>query len=338
MNKNIRTFLNDHLGVVEFQYDSIKKGGSDRNFYRVRLSGTLTVIFMEYGTEVEENAYWAEINRFMTEIGMPAPRIIAYDHKQHFLLLEDLGEIDLYSLRTLPWHKRRHYYLTALSEIHRLHRLALTDLPPDLKLTKGYDRSLYLWEHSYFRENFVEAVCQFTLSDSLINDWSRESEELIDRLQKNQTCLIHRDFQSQNIMIKNDRPVFIDFQGMRPGNLFYDLGSLICDPYVTFKPNERSELISFYYRILGPNYSLDQFTDYFWDGAAQRLMQALGAYGFLGLKKNKRDFLKHISNGIKNLVTATSNTGTLPVLNELAGNCMNILAAKKGLRPISRST
>lgn len=330
MNKAIRQFLNDHLSVVDFQYDPIKKGGSDRNFYRVRLPGGPTFIFMEYGTDVEENAFWADINRFMTEIGIPVPVIIAYDYRNRFLLLEDLGENDLYSLRTLPWHKRRHYYLMALSEIHRLHRIPLTDLPANLKLTKGYDRSLYLWEHNYFRENFVEAVCKLDLSDTLISDWSGESDELIDRLQKNQPCLIHRDFQSQNIVIKNDRPFFIDFQGMRSGNLFYDLGSLICDPYVTFNPDERNELISFYYRIMQPNYSLDQFIDYFWEGTAQRLMQALGAYGFLGLKKNKPDFLKHIPTGIKNLVTATSNTGTLPVLNELARNCMNKLSSRPG--------
>jgi N-acetylmuramate 1-kinase len=328
MNQAIQKFLNDHLSVVDFQYDPIKKGGSDRNFYRVRLPDGPTFIFMEYGTDIEENDYWTEINRFMAEIGIPTPRIIAYNHRQRFLLLEDLGEIDLYSLRALPWYKRRHHYLRVLSEIHRLHRFPLNDLPANLKLTKGYDRSLYLWEHNYFRENFVEAVCKLDLSDSLMRDWAEESDALIDRLQKIPPCLIHRDFQSQNIMIKNDRPVFIDFQGMRTGNLFYDLGSLICDPYVTFKPDERSELISFYYRIMEPHYSLDQFTDYFWEGAAQRLMQALGAYGFLGLKKNKLDFLNHIQNGIKNLLTATSNAETLPVLNELARTCMNQLTSK----------
>ena len=329
MNQAIRKFLNDHLSVVEFLYDPIKKGGSDRNFYRVRLPHGPTFIFMEYGTDVEENAYWAEINRFMTEIGIPVPRIIAYDHRQRFLLLEDLGETDLYSLRSLPWHKRRHYYLTALSEIHRLHRIPLTGVPADLKLTKSYDRSLYLWEQNYFLENFVEAVCKLDMSDALAHDWKEESDALIDHLQKVPPCLIHRDLQSQNIMIKNDRPVFIDFQGMRQGNLFYDLGSLICDPYVTFSTDERNELISFYYRIMEPNYSLDQFTDYFWEGAAQRLMQALGAYGFLGLKKNKPVFLKHTASGIKNLVTAASNAGTLPVLNELARDCMNKLTHQK---------
>jgi hypothetical protein len=281
---------------------------------------------MQYGTEVEENAYWVESNRFMTDIGMPAPRIIAFNPRQRFLLLEDLGDVDLYSLRLQPWHRRRHFYLTAVSEIHRLHRFPLAELPSSLKLSRGYDRSLYSWEHDYFRENFVEQLCKIDLADTFVRKWKDECEELINRLQTIPPCLVHRDFQSQNIMIKNDRPVFIDFQGMRTGNLFYDLGSLICDPYISFSPDERNELIAFYYRIMEPNYTLDQFTDYFWEGAAQRLMQALGAYGFLGLKKNKTDFLAHTANGVKNLVTAVSMVDTLPLLKELAQNCMNKIA------------
>lgn len=327
MNRDIRQFVNHHLGAVEFQYDPILKGGSDRTFYRVRVPGGSTFIFMEYGTDVEENAYWAEINRFMTEIGMPVPRIIAFDFRKRFMLIEDLGDADLYSLRAAPWRKRRRHYLTALSGIHRLHRTPLSDVPASLKLCRGYDRSLYAWEHAYFRENFVEAVCGLSLSGPQERDWAEEMEALIDRLQKIPECLIHRDFQSQNIMIRNDRPVFLDFQGMRTGNLFYDLGSLICDPYVSFSSSERNELVAFYYRIMEPDYSFEKFIDYFWEGAAQRLMQALGAYGFLGLKKNKPDFLRHTAGGVRNLAAAASQTGTMPVLKELARTCANKLSA-----------
>lgn len=327
MNKETQKFLNNHLGLIEFRLRPIEKGGSDRTFSRVLLKDGRSFIFMAYGNEVEENAYWTDINRFLNNLNVPVPRIVAFDQQQRFLLLEDLGEIDFYMLRTLPWHKRRRFYLTALSEIHRLHRFPLSDLPPGLAHAKGYDHSLYQWEHHYFRDNFIEALCKLDVSDALMRQWAKESEALIDRLQKIRPCLIHRDFQSQNIMLMDDRPVFIDFQGMRPGNLFYDLGSLICDPYVTFNQDERNELIAFYYRIMDPNYSLDQFTDYFWEGAAQRLMQALGAYGFLGLKKNKPDFLRHAANGIKNLVTATANAGTLPVLHELARNCLKKLTS-----------
>jgi hypothetical protein len=129
-------------------------------------------------------------------------------------------------------------------------------------------------------------------------------------------------------MIKNGRPVLIDFQGMREGCLFYDLGSLICDPYVTFTDEERKELLAFYYELMSPAYSRDEFVQNFWMGSVQRLLQALGAYGFLGLKKNKPAFLGHIGNGLENLLTAVDNVSGLETLNDLATECETILARK----------
>ena len=72
--------------------------------------------------------------------------------------------------------------------------------------------------------------------------------------------------------------------------IFYDLGSLICDPYVTFLDEEKAELINYYYELMNPSYSREEFADNFWMGSVQRLLQALGAYGFLGLKKTSRIF------------------------------------------------
>ncbi|HQI73621.1 MAG TPA: phosphotransferase, partial [Smithella sp.] len=156
-----------------------------------------------------------------------------------------------------------------------------------------------------------------------------ELDALSERLQKIQPCLIHRDFQSQNIMIKNAKPVLIDFQGMRKGCLFYDLGSLVCDPYVNFTDEERYELINFYYELVKPDYSSDEFVQNFWMGSIQRLLQALGAYGFLGLKKHKPAFLHHIANGLENLLNAIDKVGGLEMLSDLATECETILARKK---------
>ena len=41
-------------------------------------------------------------------------------------------------------------------------------------------------------------------------------------------------------MIREGEPVLIDFQGMRLGSPFYDLGSLLCDPYVDFREADRT--------------------------------------------------------------------------------------------------
>jgi aminoglycoside/choline kinase family phosphotransferase len=320
--KEIKKFLINNLGSqTTFEILPIKKGGSDRSFFRVSLPDKTSFVLMRYGTEIKENTYWADINKFLAGLEISVPRIIAQDLRQHFILMEDLGDVDLWSQRTLPWDKRRDYYYQVLTQIRHLHSFEFTKIPSNLKLTEGYGPKLYRWEHDYFLENLVEAVCQLKLSPSLLKDLNKELDGLIIRLQNIEPCLIHRDFQSQNIMIKNDKPVLIDFQGMRLGNFFYDLGSLICDPYVVFTNEERKELISFYYQLAKPSFTEKEFEIYFREASAQRLMQALGAYGFLGLKKNKTDFLRHVENGVRNLIFVTSHLTTLSTLHELIKKC-----------------
>ena len=325
MDKEIGNFLSKQLGNADFKLEPIKKGGSDRSFFRVYLTDKNSFIFMHYGMEVDENAYWADINKFLADIDISVPQIVAQDIKQHFILLDDLGDADLWSKRTLPWNMRRDYYFQVLEQIRRLHAYPLSLMHADFKLSESYGPELYKWEHDYFLENLVGEVCKIKLSPSLLKELKMELDALRTRLQKIEPCLIHRDFQSQNIMIKNGNTVLIDFQGMRRGCLFYDLGSLICDPYVTFTTVERDELICFYYELMKPAYGREEFVNNFWEASSQRLMQALGAYGFLGLKKNKPAFLNHIDSGLNNLLIATTSAQTLPVLHELAGKCIQKL-------------
>jgi hypothetical protein len=328
MQKEIQKFLREHLGKADFKLEPIKKGGSDRQFFRVTLPHQDSFVFMHYGDEVAENAHWSGINKFMASLDINVPRIITQDIPRHFILIEDLGDVDLWSERFLPWNERREYYFQALTQIYRLHSFDLKSLPADVQLSESYGPRLYKWEHDYFLENLVWEVCKMKLSSADAAKLNKELDALSARLQKIEPCLIHRDFQSQNIMIKNERPVLIDFQGMRQGCLFYDLGSLICDPYVTFADEERNELLSFYYELMNPAYSRDEFVQNFWMGSVQRLLQALGAYGFLGLKKHKTDFLSHIGNGLENLLIAVDNVGGLETLSELAIECETILARK----------
>jgi len=122
-------------------------------------------------------------------------------------------------------------------------------------------------------------------------------------------------------MIRDGEPFLIDFQGMRFGSPFYDLGSLLCDPYVNFSSSERNELLYFYYGLSNWNLDWTPFQSAFWEASAQRLMQALGAYGFLGLKKGLKVFLGPIPSGLCNLQLAVSQVPFLPRLQELSLEC-----------------
>jgi aminoglycoside/choline kinase family phosphotransferase len=108
---------------------------------------------------------------------------------------------------------------------------------------------------------------------------------------------VHRDFQSQNILIRNGDAWFIDFQGMRPGLPEYDLASLLCDPYVEITPSERDTLLNDYraFRQESGSPVGEDFLKVFWQCACQRLMQALGAYGNLSIHCGKPSFRAHVA-------------------------------------------
>jgi len=115
--------------------------------------------------------------------------------------------------------------------------------------------------------------------------------------------LVHRDFQSQNIIMRNGQAYLIDFQGMRPGLAEYDVASLLYDPYVDLGETERAELLAYYRgRQLENGITIDNGFDFTLRLCAmQRLMQALGAYGFLGLVKGNKHFLQFIPNALRSL-------------------------------------
>ena len=95
----------------------------------------------------------------------------------------------------------------------------------------------------------------------------------------------------------------IDFQGMRPGLAEYDVASLLYDPYVDLPESERTELTEYYRgRQLKNGVAINSDFDLkFRLCAMQRLMQALGAYGFLGLVKGHKHFLKHVGAAMQSL-------------------------------------
>ena len=133
--------------------------------------------------------------------------------------------------------------------------------------------------------------------------------------------LVHRDFQSQNVLIDRGDAWLIDFQGLRPGLAQYDLASLVYDPYMTLEAEDRETLINFYIgKVLDAGGEIEpDFRSTLDLCAMQRLMQALGAYGFLGLVKQRAAFLDHIPAALKSLREVLDRVPGLAATRKLVG-------------------
>jgi len=330
--EEMREFCREALGIPESVFpELIPLGGrgSDRSFFRLQWDRGKSAILVHYDPQRVENTFYAEIAEFLKEIEVPAPRVIRHGPAACLLLLEDLGDADLWSFRKTSWEERAPLYRKALMSLHRLHSFPAKKFPSGrVRLMEGFGPDLYRWERDYFREHFVGKVCGIRMDPAFERELEAELSALGERLSGTGRCLVHRDLQSQNVMIREGEPFFIDFQGMRFGSPFYDLGSLLCDPYVTFEDREREELLSFYHRLPPEGLDWECFQHYFWEASAQRLMQALGAYGFLSLRKGLRAFREHIPAGLRNLRQAVSQAASLPLLRELVLTCQKAIARR----------
>ena len=300
----------------------IEKGGSERRFYRVRM-GQRSLILVKYNDQREENRHYVRIAEVLDALGVRTPKIYLHDEKESLIWMEDLGEHDLWSYREEPWPTRRAHYQSALDEVHRLHSRGwegLAKFPFTLQIE--FNAALYRWEQKYFFEN-----CLGRYFDNLQDPAKAERlaglpiwDKIANQLAAWPRVLVHRDFQSQNVLIHGGHAHLIDFQGMRPGLAHYDLASLLYDPYVRLSPPERGELLD-YYIHLGRRHDLgatrSQFDETYRLCALQRLMQALGAYGFLGLVKGKSEFLGHIPVALASLREVAAQVDGLDEFNAM---------------------
>ena len=276
----------------------IEKGGSGRKFWRMHV-GAQSLILVRYGEDRPENKQYVAMARFLSEVGVRVPAIHFHDESEGLIVMEDAGDTDLWSQRDAPWRHRRALYQRTLDQALILHTQAhLAPGVETLKHQPGFDAALYRWEQDYFFEHCYRRHLGLTPPD----DRAR-LHAIAAQLAAEPRCLVQRDFQSQNVIVRDGEVCLIDFQGLRPGLAQYDLASLLLDPYVTLSAEEGDELLAHYLSGLhGPGQKdAPDFRAIYDLCAMQRLMQALGAYGKLGHVDGRAEFLTHIPTALQRL-------------------------------------
>ncbi|HEY2572908.1 MAG TPA: phosphotransferase [Verrucomicrobiaceae bacterium] len=295
---------------------AILKGGSDRKYFRVHFQNPATpcVILMAYTLARPDNPRFVAATRRLTGLGVRVPRVFAHDSQNLLVWLEDLGSVDLHALRHEPWSARGPLYESALAEAAKLHAVDAAALDrADLdEMELCFDETLYEWEQNYFLGHFVRDIQQRDFSDGTHAGVRQALQDLRRHLAALPRGLVHRDFQSQNILVRDGATWLIDYQGARPGLAEYDVASLLLDPYVNLTEAERESLLRWYathasrkFAVLRENYLLC---------AAQRLMQAIGAYANLSRKLGKPQFAQHIPVALERLRTVCQSHSLLEPL------------------------
>ncbi|MHB8830413.1 MAG: nucleotidyltransferase family protein, partial [Syntrophales bacterium] len=109
-DRDEEAFVRAALGIVvdtPVKLSAIGRGGSDRSYFRVAAPSCPSAILMRYGDMYEENDVYVSAAAFLRDIGVSVPAIYSHSPESRLILMEDLGDNDLYSRREKPWEGRR---------------------------------------------------------------------------------------------------------------------------------------------------------------------------------------------------------------------------------------
>ena len=283
----------------------VAKGASTRAFYRFSKGGE-KLVGCFYSDLPRENFLYAPIAEFLCGCGVPVPKILYHDAQKRIIVMEDAGARDI---GELPPAERRGAYFAALRAAKILHTKASEKFAANpIELCPPFDADLYRWEQDYFYRECAQGVFGINIPRP-----DSDFEVLTRRLLDFPRRLLFRDFQSQNIMVSEGGDIrVIDFQGMRLGNPFYDVASLLFDPYVEklggeFVDEALGEYLNFLPDASFPGFAESREMLNF--AGVERLLQALGAYGFLSSKKGKTEYVKYFAPAAANLLDCAENCG-----------------------------
>lgn len=277
---------------------ALPPAGSDRQYWRVILPDGNHCIASRHEGKRAENRNFAALARVLATRGVRVPRILAEDVSARLLWLEDLGDDSLQRLLNDPV-RQQQAAISAVGEVARLHSLAFD---PELSALAQapFDATLYRWEQDYFFDHL--AVTHLGMPPDVVAACRKHPalRDVADTLAALPRVPVHRDFQSQNILLQADgRAALIDFQGLRAGLAEYDLASLFHDPYTDMSPALAEYLFLHYHQVRGTDAGASRAR--LQACAIQRLMQALGAYANLAHNLGKPQYLDFIPVAIDRL-------------------------------------
>ena len=246
----------------------------------------------------DENGKYPGHARWLKAKGIPVPDVLVDRPDVKAMLMSNAGTERKMSLED---------YAKVVETLVRFNALGTEpDVPADL--LPPFDDETWEWERNLFAKYCLGANFQMEMSAAV----RKELEGVAEILEKEPKALVHRDFQSTNVLWKGSDLAFIDFQGMRLGPAAYDLASLVYDPYVTFTDEQRRALVALYAKTAGR----PEFEKVLPLAAVQRLCQCLGAYGRLA-SVGQPQFQKHVVPALQNLLDA-ADKASLEAVGALA--------------------
>lgn len=284
---------------------------SGRQYFRIFLEDEETCVLMiSSDTSSKEFGRGNQFDDFLSmtfaldNAEIAVPRIFAKDSDSGTMLLEDLGDLTLYSLIQTSLENKYGQMKKAVDLLidfqEKLNKRLNCNSAGD---KRSFNAGMLMNEYFHFHEYMVEKRIYHPSWQSLRGKVRPLFKSMLRELQSIPFVLSHRDFQSKNIMAGEDRFYLIDYQDALMAPVVYDLVALLRDSYVVLSDEELFSLMSYYWEKseLAQNIIRDReiFERQFHLQTVQRKMKDAGRFMFINQVKGDSRFLKFVSPSLK---------------------------------------
>ena len=305
IKESIEKLFAEWSGEKAKEITALPESGSYRRYYRIE--GNSEKAIAVYNEDKKENLAFVKFSKHFRSKKLPVPEIYAEKLDENIYLQEDLGDTTLfeYIIENRPGVAFTDKLTSILKKV--LDKLIKFQVTGSEGFDYSYcypraafDKQSMMWDLNYFKYYFLKLAKIPFDEQELESDFLKFSDFLLEADTK---YFLYRDFQTRNIMIRDNEAYFIDYQGGRQGALQYDLASLLYDAKADIPQETRNELRKYYIEKLSEYQSVDKekFTNYYFGYVLIRIMQAMGAFGFRGFYEKKAHFLQSIPFAIQNL-------------------------------------
>nr|WP_283102732.1 phosphotransferase [Shewanella abyssi] len=270
----------------------ISGDASFRRYFRVTLD-SVSYIVVDSPPKLVPITPFIQIAASYSRCDIPVPKVISGDAEQGFMLLSDLGDVQLLSV--LNPSNLKQYYQQALLLLNNIAKVTATDqaaLPI-------YDDEFVLRELNIFTQWL--AVHHLGLSiDEVRVQTDKVFQILTDNVKQQPQVGMHRDYHSRNIMLQDDELKVIDFQDAVIGPVTYDAVSLLRDCYIRWPEEQVNELMLIHYeqaiaaQLLPADISFAQYQRWFDLMGLQRHIKAAGIFARLNYRDGKPAYMADI--------------------------------------------
>ena len=304
----LRRWLEEGLGWRDVQLAPASADASFRRYFRVGGQGHDTVVAMDAPPDKEDVGPYLKVAAMLGDVGVHAPRVLAHNAADGFLLLTDLGSVTYLAQLADARHADALYRdaISALVRIQARGQQHAQQLPP-------YDERLLRFEMSLFTDWLLGRHLSLTLTPGESAMLARAFHALVDNALVQPQVFVHRDYHSRNLMVcPGANPGILDFQDAVHGPLTYDLVSLLRDCYVAWPPADVARW-TLEFRVAAQAAGVPagaddaQFLRWFDLMGMQRHLKASGIFARLWHRDGKPGYLPDVPRTLDYIVGACAN-------------------------------